>query len=180
MSASRIADRGNGQAADAVIVVVGLTSDDEGEYIPQWDSGCGGDRSNLQLKQADLELVIAAAGLNPRTIVVARRWSSHHHPWDLRLPRYSCLDPGMEGGRALAEILFGEFNPCGRLPLTIPRTMDQLPYFVKDEREVTYDYFMLFLVDRIPPSIVSLRIWLELYHVHILQHADRRECVVGF
>jgi len=137
--------------ADAVIVVVGLTSDDEGEYIPHWDSGCGGDRSNLQLKQADLELVIAAAGLNPRTIVVLQGGGALiTYPWDLQVAAILMTwYPGMEGGRALAEILFGEFNPCGRLPLTIPRTMDQLPYFDKDEREVTYDYFHgYFLVDR--------------------------------
>lgn len=143
--------------SDAVIVVVGLTSDDEGEYIPHWDSGCGGDRSHLQLKQADVDLVMAAVALNPRTIVVLQGGGAIiTYPWDAQVAAILMTwYPGMEGGRALADILFGDFNPCGRLPLTIPRTMDQLPPFDKDEREVTYGYFHgYFLTDR-DASVVS-------------------------
>jgi beta-glucosidase len=56
--------------ADAVVAVVGLTSDDEGEYIPYWSSGCGGDRLDLGLKPRDVEMIRRAAALNPRMIVV--------------------------------------------------------------------------------------------------------------
>jgi beta-glucosidase len=128
-----------------------LTSDDEGEYIPHWDSGCGGDRSHLLLKQADIDLVLAAAALNHRTIVVLQGGGALiTHPWDEHVAAILMTwYPGMEGGHALSEILFGDFNPCGRLPLTIPRTMDQLPPFDKDAREVRYDYFHgYFLTDR--------------------------------
>ena len=142
--------------SDAVIVVVGLTSDDEGEYIPHWDSGCGGDRAQLQLNPADLRLVAATSALNPRTIVVLQGGGALiTHPWDAQVASILMTwYPGMEGGRALADILFGDFNPSGRLPLTIPQSMDQLPPFDKDEREVTYGYFHgYFLTDRESSSV---------------------------
>lgn len=142
--------------ADAVVIVVGLTSDDEGEYIPHWNSGCGGDRSDLKLPQSDRDLIETISGLNDRSIVVMQGGGAIiTHPWDqsvgaLLMTWY----PGMEGGNALAEILFGTFNPCGRLPITIPASMDQLPYFDKDTDEITYDYFHgYFLADRMAYSV---------------------------
>ena len=137
--------------ADAVIIVVGLTSDDEGEYIPHWDSGCGGDRSHLMLNAKDLDLIVAASVLNPRSIVVLQGGGAIiTDPWDAQVAAILMTwYPGMEGGHALAKILFGKFNPCGKLPLTIPRSMDQLPYFNKDALEVAYDYFHgYFQIDR--------------------------------
>jgi len=137
--------------ADAVVLVVGLTSDDEGEYIPHWNSGCGGDRVDLGLSVADKELIAKATLLNSRTIVVLQGGGAIiTEPWDTSVAAILMTwYPGMEGGHALAEILTGAFNPCGKLPLTIPRSMDQLPYFDKDAHKITYGYFHgYYLTDR--------------------------------
>ena len=48
---------------------------------------------------------------------------------------------GMEGGTALARLLFGDVNPSGKLPFTIPTTPDHLPYFSTTDREITYDLY---------------------------------------
>ncbi len=49
--------------------------------------------------------------------------------------------PGMEGGNAIAEVLFGDVNPSGKLDVTVPRAADQLPPFVNDQSEVEYGYY---------------------------------------
>ncbi|PKO05739.1 MAG: hypothetical protein CVU41_09945 [Chloroflexi bacterium HGW-Chloroflexi-3] len=48
---------------------------------------------------------------------------------------------GMEGGTALAHILFGEFNPSGKLPFSIPASVEHLPYFSSTDKEITYDLY---------------------------------------
>jgi beta-glucosidase len=47
----------------------------------------------------------------------------------------------MEGGAALAHILFGEVNPSGKLPFSIPTSVEHLPYFSSTEKEITYDLY---------------------------------------
>ncbi len=49
--------------------------------------------------------------------------------------------PGMQGGAAIADVLFGDYNPAGRLPFTIPKSTDQLPPFDTKSLEITYDYW---------------------------------------
>ncbi len=49
--------------------------------------------------------------------------------------------PGVEGGNAIAEILFGDINPSGKLPLTFPKNKDQLYPFGTNQPEVVYDYY---------------------------------------
>jgi beta-glucosidase len=48
---------------------------------------------------------------------------------------------GMEGGTALARILFGEVNPSGKLPFSIPTSVEHLPYFSSTDKEITYDLY---------------------------------------
>ena len=126
------------EAADAVIVVTGLTSEDEGEALIG-----AGDRVDLSLR-AELEALIrAAAAANPRTIVVLEgggaiamgNWLSDIEA--LLMAWY----PGQMGGYAIADLLFGDANPSGKLPISFPTGLGQLPPFDNVSLEVTYDYF---------------------------------------
>jgi beta-glucosidase len=49
--------------------------------------------------------------------------------------------PGMEGGNALADMLFGKANPCAKLPCVFPKSQSQLPYFDKNAKSIEYGYF---------------------------------------
>jgi len=137
--------------ADAVVIVAGLTSDDEGEYIPHWSSGCGGDRLDLGLKHRDVDMISAIAGVNPNVAVVMQGGGAiMTDPWDEKVRAVLMTwYPGMEGGSALADILYGDYNPSGKLPLTIPRTYGQLPHFERDTEKITYDFYHgYFLADQ--------------------------------
>jgi beta-glucosidase len=49
--------------------------------------------------------------------------------------------PGMEGGTALADVLFGNINPSGKLPIIFPKSLDQLPFFDANTKEIEYGYY---------------------------------------
>ncbi len=126
------------QQADAAIVVTGLTSDDEGEGLI-----AAGDRLELGLSPERVALIQNVAALNPRTIVVLQGGSAiTMGDW---LPDIDALlmawYPGQMGGHAIANLLFGDANPSGKLPLTIPRSVDDLPPFDAISKSVTYRYF---------------------------------------
>ncbi len=127
------------RAADAAIVVVGLTAADEGENVLIG----GGDRAELGLSAAHVRLVEAVAAANARTIVVLEGGSAlTMDPWIDRVAGVlMAWYPGSEGGAAIGEILFGDVNPSGKLPITFPRDAAQLPEFVSDADEVTYGYY---------------------------------------
>jgi beta-glucosidase len=126
-------------SADAAIVVAGLTAKDEGE-----NSFRGvGDRKTLALSDAQNAMIANVARSNAHTIVVLEGSGVVLvEPWiDLVKGLVLAWYPGMEGGEAIAEVLFGEVNPSGKLPVTFPKTEDQLPPFIHDQTEVTYDYY---------------------------------------
>ena len=83
----------------------------------------GGDRASLDLSAADQALIRAAAAANPATIVVLMGGSAIMvEGWHETVPAILMLwYPGMEGGRALADVLLGDANPTGRLPFAVPR-----------------------------------------------------------
>lgn len=125
-------------AADAVIVVTGLTAADEGEGL----AGAG-DRVDLALSQERVDLIRDAAAANDRTIVVLEGGGAiTMGDW---LPDIEALlmvwYPGQMGGHAVADLLFGAANPSGKLPITFPTGLAQLPPFDNVSLEVTYDYF---------------------------------------
>jgi beta-glucosidase len=164
--------------ADAVIVVVGYTAEDEGEYIGSfdpdlarlyppaedqnaiddlarvWDAGpqsVGGDRDSLRLHPGDEQLIEAVAAANPRTVVVLMAGASvTMERWRHDVPAILLAwYPGMAGGAALADVLLGEREPGGRLPCVIPRDEADLPSFDKNAATATYDrWFGQRLLDR--------------------------------
>lgn len=148
--------------ADAVIVVAGYTADDEGEFIPgdialgmtgnaasgdlkemvdnapAWPSG--GDRDRLTLSADQEALILAAAEANPSTAVVVVAGSAvimeawRHKAAAIVQSFYA----GMEGGRALADLLLGDVCPSGKLPFTVPVDAADLPFFDKDADAIDY------------------------------------------
>ncbi len=131
---------GLAREADLAVVVVGLTGKDEGEAMPVVK--LGGDREDLSLPRRQRELVEAVAAAAKRCVVVLEGGSAilvgtwRDSVDGLIMAWY----PGMEGGNALADILFGKFNPCGKLPLTFPASNEQLPHFDKKARSIEYGY----------------------------------------
>lgn len=124
--------------ADAVIVVVGLTGADEGEGIIG-----AGDRDNLGLSNRHKDLIARAAANNDRVIVVLEGGSAiETESWreDVEAILMAWY-PGMEGGTAIADILFGDVNPSGKLPITFPKSMDQLYEFGSGQSSIEYGYY---------------------------------------
>jgi beta-glucosidase len=142
--------------ADAAVVVVGYTAEDEGEFIPTQMDGSiesqapgaprarvttiGGDRDNLGLAPEQIELIRATASANPRTIVVVVSGSAVlMNEWiDSVAAVLQTFYSGMEGGRALAELLYGDQSPSGKLPFTVPQSADDLPAFDKNAKSIEY------------------------------------------
>ncbi len=127
------------RTADAIIIVVGYTHRDEGEYIRT----VGGDRVSLTLRPVDEELILKVSEINPNCIVVMKGGSAIiMESW-----KESCKAilmawyAGMEEGTAIGEIIFGDVNPSAKLPVTFPKSQDQLPYFDREAEEIEYGYY---------------------------------------
>lgn len=137
------------QEADAVIFVVGYDYNDEGEYVAEdkkdvYTGAVGGDRRNgLGLHGADRKLIEAAGPANKNSIVVLiggnmimlEGWKDSVA--SILMGYY----PGMEGGTALGEIIYGDVNPSGKLPFVIPNREDQLPSVDWNGTTQYYDYY---------------------------------------
>ncbi len=134
------------RTADAVLIVAGYDFRDEGEYIPEFPNPAdrGGDRKNLHLRPEDVKLIQDVAPDNARTIVVLvgggamlmEEWKDKVN--SILMAWYS----GMEGGTALARILFGEINPSGKLTVTLAKDPSQLPPFDPPyQGSVEYGYY---------------------------------------
>lgn len=132
------ADEATIAAADAVVLVVGLTSDDEGEGL----ATKGGDRETLSLHAEDEALIQAVAALSDHTVVVLEAGGAIVvRPFvDQVESLLMAWYPGGEGGHALAAVLFGDAEPGGRLPVSFPRDAADLPPFDHDSFEVEYGY----------------------------------------
>jgi len=107
---------------DAAVVVVGLPDNFESE---------GHDRPDLGLPGEQEALVRAVAEVNQKTIVVVNAGAPVAMPWadvvDTILLMYY---PGQEGGHALADILFGDVNPSGKLSVSYPRRLEDTPAYL--------------------------------------------------
>ncbi len=158
-----------GRAAEAAVVVVGLTSADEGEAMTKVDAELlrtlgwitripgvakvlskmvtagartqvGGDRHDLHLHAEDVALIRAVAAVNPRTVVVLIGGGVVvMDPWEREVAGIlMAWYPGMEGGRAIADLLLGDAEPGGRLPVAVPRRREDLPVVDWNARTVAY------------------------------------------
>jgi len=89
----------------------------------------GGDRRDLRLHAADIALIEAVAAANARTVVIVIGGGTVVlDPWDRQVGAVLLAwYPGMEGGHAIADILLGDAEPAGRLPMAIPHRKNDLP-----------------------------------------------------
>jgi len=88
----------------------------------------GGDVPSLSLPDNQDQLVSAVAAANPHTIVVLETGDPVTMPWiDNVRAVLEAWYPGIRGAEAIANILFGDVNPCAKLPLTFPRSEADLP-----------------------------------------------------
>ena len=131
--------------ADAIIAVVGITSQLEGEEMPVTEPGfLGGDRTSIDLPQPEEDLVEAVAAAGKPLAVVLMNGSALAVNW-INEHANAVLDawyPGEEGGAAVAETLSGKNNPAGRLPVTFYTGVNQLPNFEDyGMANRTYRYF---------------------------------------
>lgn len=131
--------------ADAVILVLGLSQRLEGEEMSiQLDGFKGGDRTHLNLPKAQEELMEAVKQTGKPVILVLMNGSALSVNWaaDHVDAIISAGYAGQEGGDAVADVLFGDYNPAGRLPVTYYKSVDQLPPFENyDMKGRTYRYF---------------------------------------
>ncbi len=130
------------QRSDAVVIIVGYTYKDEGEYIDSLLRG-GGDRINLGLKRKEIKLIKSVSNVNQNcTVVLIGGSAIIMEEWKENVPAIlMAWYSGMEGGNALADIIFGKVNPSGKLPFSIPKESAHLPFFDKNADEIEYGYY---------------------------------------
>jgi beta-glucosidase len=133
------------RGADVVVACLGLSPRLEGEEMEIKIPGfSGGDRTDMALPDVQEKLLQSLASLGKPVVLVllngsavAINWASAHIPAIIE-----AWYPGEESGAAIADVLFGDYNPSGRLPVTFYKSTDQLPPF-SDYRMAgrTYRYF---------------------------------------
>ena len=128
--------------ADAVVVVAGLTYKDEGEFLSKL-TRMGGDREDLNLSGPQENLIKAVAEVTDRCIVVLEGGSAiTMENWKEDVEAiFMAWYPGMEGGHAIADILFGDVNPSGKLPIAFPKSTEQLPFFDRKAKTIEYGFY---------------------------------------
>jgi len=116
--------------ADTIVLCMGNSSD---KIIgqPEITEGERHDRCDLDLPGVQEELVLAVVEANPNTIVVLQGGSAvTMRKWVGKVNAIlEAWYPGAEGGHAIADTLFGDSNPAGRLPITFPITTGQCPLY---------------------------------------------------
>lgn len=131
--------------ADIVLLVLGLSQRLEGEEMGiDIDGFSGGDRTSLNLPKNQEDLLNAMINTGKPVVVILMNGGpvaslqAQEKAAAVLLAGY----PGVEGGSAVADVLFGDYNPAGRLPVTYYSSVDQLPPFDEyDMANRTYRYF---------------------------------------
>jgi beta-glucosidase len=131
--------------AEAVVLFLGLSARLEGEEMQVKVEGFeGGDRVQIGLPRVQQELLTKVAALGKPTVLVllngsalAVNWARDHIPAIVE-----AWYPGQAAGTAIADVLFGDYNPAGRLPVTFYKSVDQLPPFTDySMKNRTYRFF---------------------------------------
>lgn len=108
--------------SDAAVVFVGLNG--------EWESE-GFDRPDMDLTAEQVELIEQVAAANPNTVVVLQTGSPITMPWlDKAAAVLQAWYPGQECGNAIADVLFGDATPSGKLPQTFPQRLEDNPAFI--------------------------------------------------
>jgi beta-glucosidase len=135
--------------ADAVVFVVGYDHNDEGEFVSSdeaegYTGSMGGDRRfSLGLHKNEIDLIKAVGPVNHNStavliggnMIMIAEWR------DYISAVIMAYYPGMEGGKALGEILFGDTNPSGKLPFVLPYNESDLPQVDWNTTSQHYDYY---------------------------------------
>jgi beta-glucosidase len=133
------------RAADAVVMVMGLSANLEGEQLDlKIDGFSGGDRTRLELPTPQRELVRDVSALGKPVVLVGLSGSALGLSWEQsHVPAIlAAWYPGQAAGDALSRVLFGDTSPAGRLPVTFYRSADDLPPF--DQYRITTQTYRFF------------------------------------
>lgn len=131
------------EASDVVVVVLGLDASLEGEEGDASNQYAGGDKPDLKYPGFQSEVLRTAYESGKPVILVSMtgsamglEWESEHIPAIIQ-----AWYPGAQGGRAVADLIFGEYSPEGKLPVTFYRTEEELPDFTDySMKNRTYRY----------------------------------------
>jgi beta-glucosidase len=107
----------------------------------------GYDAPSLSLPGRQDQLIAAVSNANPNTVVVLETGGAVTMPWLTQVAAVvEAWYPGIRGGEAIANVLFGRVNPSGRLPITFPASVEQLPFpelpgiNLPERSSITIDY----------------------------------------
>ncbi len=110
--------------------------------VSDMESGEGFDRSSLDLMGRQLQLLKAVVKTGTPVVLVLIKGRPLNINWAAsNVP--AILDawyPGQEGGNAIADVLFGDYNPAGRLPVSVPKSVGQLPVYYNQKKPASHDY----------------------------------------
>jgi len=135
------------ESADVVVYVGGISARFEGEEMRRandFEGFAGGDRTRIELPSVQTDLLKALAATGKPVIFVNCSGSAMAMPWEIQhLPAIlQAWYPGEQGGRAVGEVLFGDVNPSGHLPITFYASTADLPDFTDySMSKRTYRYF---------------------------------------
>jgi beta-glucosidase len=119
------------QSADLTIACVGLSSFLEGEEGESLLTPINGDRDSISLPKSQVEYIKELASHEAKIVLVVTGGSpiALGEVEDMVEAIVFVWYPGMQGGKAVADVLFGDVCPSGKLPLTFPKSLNQLPPF---------------------------------------------------
>ncbi|MBD3392234.1 MAG: glycoside hydrolase family 3 protein [Chitinivibrionales bacterium] len=123
---------GDAKRADVVVAVFGITPFVEGEEGDALASKHVGDRADIGLPPWQEKCLREVCACGKPVVLVLTSGCALSLPRDIVDAAHAIVYawyPGQEGGNAVADVLFGDYNPAGRLPVTVPASLEQLPPF---------------------------------------------------